>query len=258
MAKSLLIKIAYDGSIFSGMAPQLNYRTIYKAITDALEITRYQGKIWYLSRTDRGVHAVYQVISLRGADVEVVEILNRWLPKGIIAYAFTKIEGERSREYFGSKTYLYVAPYHGEEEEKLQELCQTISNREIDYKALVKSPQKYGNKTVMKLSLKCVFGKRFLFFYVKGKYFLWQQVRRLITFLKAYALGKISDEEVQEILKGRHIKRGIAPAPAEGLILWHVENKLKWKYVLPEETVKRLILEKTKTLSHLFFDKWVI
>lgn len=258
MSEKLLVRVAYNGAIFSGMAKQPNLKTIEGIISERLARYGYRKKIWYLSRTDRGVHAVYQIISIREVDRSILEAINKRLPKGIYAYSYAKTKSTKIRSLFGDKTYLYIAPNHGEDPKKLLYICSKISGKEVNYRALVKSPQRYGDKSLMKLDLKCVFGDRFIFFYVKGKYFLWQQVRRLITFLKSYSIGNLSDEAVRKILKGEFIKKGVAPAPAEGLILWNVDNDLNWKEIIRENVIRRLILEKTKLFSRLFFKKWVL
>ncbi len=258
MPEKIVIRLAYNGAIFSGMAKQPNLTTIEGVISEILAKNGYRRRIWYLSRTDRGVHAVYQVISIQNGDRNVVELINKYAPKGIYAYSYAKTRIARTRKLFGDKTYLYVAPNHGENPKKLSYLCSKISGKVLDYRALIKSPQKYRDKSVMKLDLKCILGDRYIFFYVRGKYFLWQQVRRLVTFLKSYSIGRLSDSDVRKVLKGGNIKRGIAPAPAEGLILWNVENDLDWKDVIQDDVVRRLILEKAKLFSRLFFNKWIL
>lgn len=62
--------ISYDGSKFNGYAKQPNTLTVYSSFHNALKGVGILGKSTCAGRTDKGVHALGQIISL--------DIHNRW------------------------------------------------------------------------------------------------------------------------------------------------------------------------------------
>lgn len=258
MVKNLILKVAYDGANYSGMAYQPNKKTIVGVIGAVLAKLGYRKKIWFLSRTDRGVHAVSQIVSLRSADQNIISELNEMLPEDIIVHGYTLSRASKTRELFGNKTYLYVAPFHGEDEERINRIVELIDGEEIDYVALVKSPSRALKVKKSVLNVRVERSGEFLIFHVRGKSFLWQQVRRLVTYIKSYGIGRLSHEEAIKVLEGKIPRRGIAPAPAEGLILWRVENDLRWNNIIREEVIRRLLLAKAKLYATLNYDRWVL
>ncbi len=77
--------LAYDGTHFSGFQRQLNLRTVQGAVEDALRKIGWTGRTIYAAgRTDRGVHALGQVIAFdfdwRHADAHLLRAINAGLP----------------------------------------------------------------------------------------------------------------------------------------------------------------------------------
>ena len=67
MEKNFLIKIAYDGSCFSGWQRQPDKRTVQGTLEEALKVfTGTEIKLNGTSRTDAGVHALGQCASFKG------------------------------------------------------------------------------------------------------------------------------------------------------------------------------------------------
>jgi tRNA pseudouridine38-40 synthase len=60
------LTVAYDGSIFHGFAPNPDVPTVAGALTEALEkITQSEVELVAAGRTDAGVHARGQVVSVQ-------------------------------------------------------------------------------------------------------------------------------------------------------------------------------------------------
>ena len=59
------IEISYDGSLFHGFQKQLNVRTVQSDIEDSLKLIIGDYELNYSGRTDAGVHARSQVLSLK-------------------------------------------------------------------------------------------------------------------------------------------------------------------------------------------------
>ena len=62
------IEISYDGSLFHGFQKQLNVRTVQSEIEDSLKLITDNYELNYAGRTDAGVHARSQIISLKTID----------------------------------------------------------------------------------------------------------------------------------------------------------------------------------------------
>ena len=59
------IEISYDGSPFHGFQKQLNVRTVQSEIEESLKLIIEDYELNYAGRTDAGVHARSQVLSLK-------------------------------------------------------------------------------------------------------------------------------------------------------------------------------------------------
>ncbi len=64
MSQRILLELAYEGTAFSGFAPQENASTIGGVLEEALgAIDPHKGRLTCASRTDAGVHACHQIVS---------------------------------------------------------------------------------------------------------------------------------------------------------------------------------------------------
>ncbi len=251
--------LAYDGTYYGGMAEQVNVTTVMSKIKEALGSLGYNKKrLWFMSRTDRGVHALFQILSLDVDRSFSVNAFDSLLPESLIVHSYAWVNFRQIRKRITKKTYLYIAPNFRENYSKLIEICELISSDYWDFKSLSKRSKLAVGKTEMRLKVNCDLREDFQFFYVSGKYFLWEQVRRLITLMKMYGLGKIKYDELVSVLQGNQFKRGIPPAPAEGLILWDVDIDVNWKHRVDLRILRRIFLEKVKRLAILFASKWVL
>ena len=254
----MILKVAYDGTFYGGMAKQPDLETIEGVFEKVIRDLGYREKIRFLSRTDRGVHAVSQLILLRGNDKNFVKVLSARLPFDIIIHSFS-IVSERFNLYrmARNKVYLYIAPSFDENEELIRWGCEYISSGTHDFRGLSKR-RNVIEETIMNVKIKFRSDDFFQFFYVIGKSFLWEQVRRIVTSLKYLGLKKISKGDFKHLLKGYYLKKGIPPAPAEGLILWNVEIDVDWLSIVPENFVRKYIIEVAKKNAILHANSWVI
>lgn len=63
-AQSIVLTVAYDGSRFSGIAPQTNARTVSSVLREAIvNMDPHAGNLRIASRTDAGVHARGQIVA---------------------------------------------------------------------------------------------------------------------------------------------------------------------------------------------------
>jgi tRNA pseudouridine38-40 synthase len=100
--------LAYDGSPFAGWAAQPGRRTVAGELSRALEIVlRRPVALTVAGRTDRGVHALGQVVSYDGP-LPPLRSLNAVLPREIAVLAAEEApDGFSARHDAHSRTYRY-------------------------------------------------------------------------------------------------------------------------------------------------------
>jgi len=106
--------ISYDGSVYSGMQIQPNLRTIQGEIEKGLKfLTNEDITIYSSGRTDKGVHAINQVIHFDTSSKidpnKFSQVLNNYLPNSIYVKSSTKVHNTfHSRYDVRSKEYQYI------------------------------------------------------------------------------------------------------------------------------------------------------
>lgn len=106
--------IAYDGSSFQGFQKQTNARTVEKSLSDSFMIIHKKPvKIIASGRTDRGVHALYQVCHF-DSDLDITpaslkRAINARLPKDIRILELHQVSDDFHARFSAiKKTYQYV------------------------------------------------------------------------------------------------------------------------------------------------------
>jgi tRNA pseudouridine38-40 synthase len=102
------LTVAYDGGPFAGWAAQPGLRTVCGELTQALRtVLRRDVTLAVAGRTDRGVHALGQVVSYPGP-VPALRSINAVLPREIAVIAAEEApEGFSARHDARSRTYVY-------------------------------------------------------------------------------------------------------------------------------------------------------
>ena len=113
---TLVFRVAYDGSSYSGFAEQPGQTTVAGELRRAIEtLLRRPIDLTCAGRTDAGVHAVAQFISVPVTDAELALTRRRWLramdallPKDIaINEVYKARKGFSARFDARSRTYTY-------------------------------------------------------------------------------------------------------------------------------------------------------
>jgi tRNA pseudouridine38-40 synthase len=109
--------VAYDGTDFAGFQAQPNQRTVQGSIEDALaQIASHPVRIKAAGRTDAGVHALGQVVSLSDEtlDAEIVmRAMPSLLPKDVsVIDAQSGPDDFESRRSAKSRSYVYLLWNH--------------------------------------------------------------------------------------------------------------------------------------------------
>ena len=235
------IEISYDGSLFHGFQKQLNVRTVQSEIEDSLKLITQNYELNYAGRTDAGVHARSQIISLKTIDnlePSFFNSLDSLLGDEIKIKKFQKVKNSfHPRFNAKSRVYKYFLQPNDEG---------TPYNR--NYRYLVKTPLELDKlKSIEKIFLgrknfknfsklrkgqdpfreisKSEWSKTndYFVYTIEGSSFLHNMVRAIVGCQLALQENKITKKELKESLERPKGERLNFIAPAHGLYLWKIK-----------------------------------
>jgi len=99
------LTVAYDGTDFHGWAPQPRLRTVAGDLAAALAVD--PAALTVAGRTDAGVHAEANVVSLEAPRLAPVRAVNRRLPGDIALLDAERADGFDARAQARSRSYVY-------------------------------------------------------------------------------------------------------------------------------------------------------
>jgi len=223
----IALKIAYLGCDYYGFARQPDLPTVEGELIKALtrsEIIDNPSDAGYsiAGRTDRGVHALGNVISFRTESMINVNQINDCLPASIKVLAQTSVHHGFKPRFARQRHYRYLMPKNPFEEnwdmKSMKEAAKLFIGTH-DFSNFTKRSERDPVRTVNNLEVRNQ--DHVICFDIKGESFLWNMVRKMVTAIINVGLGKI---EVRDVAKHLNPQRKvfITPAPAEGLILMDV------------------------------------
>ncbi len=239
----VLLKIAYDGTDFSGYQVQPGKRTVESELKSALySLLKEDVKLVASGRTDSGVHAIAQHVHFdtltKIPPTKIKDALNSLLPSDLRVISSKKVVDDFSARYScKQKTYRYSC-YFSKVENPLLERYKTILKYpldidkmisaskvlegEHDFKCLLKTGSSVKTTVRTIYSIKIVKRGSGLDFYVTGNGFLYNMVRIIVGTLISVGEGKLKIETISTALSNG--ERGLLgkTAPAKGLCLYKV------------------------------------
>ncbi len=237
--------VAYDGTDFHGFAQQRDQRTVAGEISGALsKVLRAEITLACAGRTDTGVHAWGQVVSLGAPDgtdpAMLVERLNRMLGSEIaIRDASLAPAGFDARHSARARTYRYTVLNRSTPDPSMArsawwvpepidihalQLAATPFIGEHDFASFCrKGPE--GSTTVRRVieSEWHDLGEGVLRYQVKATAFCWQMVRALVGTQVEAGRGRRKAGEMLSILRAKDRSAAGQLAPPQGLSLWRVD-----------------------------------
>ncbi|MGH2757889.1 MAG: tRNA pseudouridine(38-40) synthase TruA [Actinomycetota bacterium] len=246
---NLRLDIAYDGAPFHGFARQPDVRTVQGTLEDAL------AKLFGIpimtvgaGRTDAGVHALGQVVTLAGAPddldpVKVRDSLNGMLSPSIAVASCAPAHADfHARFSARSRTYVYavlegdlpdpfLAPttlYHPEplDLSSMNEAAGHLTGPQ-DFSSFGRVPEDQSAERVMyELSVRR--SGRILRVKARANAFIHQMVRSLVGTLLQVGEGRRSPEDIPGIVAARDRAAAGPVAPPQGLCLVAVEYDDGW------------------------------
>jgi len=252
------IDLQYDGSVFYGWARQPGLPTVQGALEEALR--RILGEVPVLrvaGRTDAGVHAHHQVVSMqlsRRVDcMTLARSLDALTPPemGLLNCVETPETFDARRDAL-SRTYRYfiyterfVDPFirryvwriPWKPDVGLLGALASQAEGKHDFRAFTPTETEhvFFHRTVIRCAWK--WAEPLLEFKIEANAFLRHMVRSLVGTMIGIARGGSSQESFQALLKGAPRSRAGPTAPAHGLFLWRV--KYRDTELLPGLTPRR-------------------
>jgi tRNA pseudouridine(38-40) synthase len=219
---------------YSGFSGQTHDSTdIFTRVQMALKNARLSTpSLRFASRTDRGVGAIHQVISLDTSRAPIIGEINTHLPEDIQVLGVAQVplsfdprrDAElRSYSYFLTTKAKGILPTF----QAVLAQFQGLHNFHNFAKRDPKRPHLNHIREIESTEIKSVTSSTYQI-RVSAKAFLWQQVRRIVGFLLEVIRGQRSETDMAVLLDPEsfptaHSKRKPAPAPPEYLILEHVQ-----------------------------------
>lgn len=249
---TLFFKIAYDGAAYSGFAEQPSQTTVAGEIRRALEtFLRRPVDITCAGRTDAGVHAQSQYVSVPATEAELAITRRRWvramdalLPADIaLKGVYHAPAGASARFDALSRTYVYriadrdIRPLQTRDyvwwhrfaldEVAMAEAAQHLLG-EQDFKSFCKVASAVGKPThrcVLKVGLERTeeFGEGVLAFTITGNAFLHSMVRTIVGTLVEVGMHRREPSWVREAIDACDRRAAGPTAPACGLTFLDVE-----------------------------------
>jgi tRNA pseudouridine38-40 synthase len=236
--------VAYDGTGFHGFAPQHDVRTVGGALTKALEkILRHPVELTCAGRTDAGVHAWGQVVSLEadpGVDAwRLQKSLNGILAPEVVVRSADLVGPDfDARRSAAWRTYRYTVvnrpvpdPFLARYAWCVPGSLELVGMRaaadafvgEHDFAAFCRTGPE-GSTTVRRVldSRWLDEGEGVLRYEIRAFAFCWQMVRSIVGTLVDIGTGSRRAGEVMGMLRSKDRAAAGRVAPAHGLCLWEV------------------------------------
>ncbi|MCF7833060.1 MAG: tRNA pseudouridine(38-40) synthase TruA [Candidatus Marinimicrobia bacterium] len=246
----MILHIEYDGTAYSGYQLQTDQPSIQGEIENALKkLYREAIRVHASGRTDAGVHAKYQIVhfdppcTLQNLNLKAA--LNTLLPKDIRVIN-TAIGNKDFHARFSARErqYQYIISTQNTalDRDRVWQIYQ-----ELDFDSMKKSADLFiGEHDFTSFCSvqaevdhkRCTIFKSYweqhgdrLIYRIHGNRFLHSMVRSLVGTMAEVGKGRLTVEDLKNILESEDRSSGAITAPPQGLTLMYVqyEEKINWE-----------------------------
>jgi tRNA pseudouridine38-40 synthase len=224
-------KVAYIGTNFYGFQRQPELPTVEGELLKAFKMAGVMEDIdkshyAIAGRTDRGVHALGNVVSLKMDSNATINQINYYLPSSIQIIGMAEVpEGFKPR-YAEFRHYRYVFfnnPYDNKALDlKKMQNASNILEGEHNFQNFSKRCERTPIRTVKALNISQ--NNAITVFDVVGESFLWNMVRKMVQVITLVGKGEMDENDIS-ILLNPDIPASITPVSSDGLILMDVKYK---------------------------------
>jgi tRNA pseudouridine38-40 synthase len=227
----LAFRVSYLGNSFFGSQMQAGCRTVegeFIASCQRLDLFSdwREAGLLFSGRTDRGVHALGQVVAFTtDAPDRAIQALNFRLPPDCWCTGYAKMAPDFHPRYDAkSRTYRYYFSTPPRDEPAMGLAARLlVGSHNFTNFARVRGKNPWRNI----LGITVGEEEGFTYLEVKAESFLWHQVRCIATALFQVGEGEKDETFITSLLEGE-VERALQPAPAEGLILWDTDCGIEW------------------------------
>jgi tRNA pseudouridine38-40 synthase len=238
--RNIKLKIAYDGTNYHGWQVQKNAITIQQKLQDAMEMVfKNRPDVVGCSRTDAGVHANEFVVNFKTESnipcPHLIGAINAYLPQDIGIFDCTEVDlSFHARHDAAGKEYIYKI-YNSDTRDPFlnryslfypYKLNVDLMNEAAvfllgthDYYSFCAANSKVKDTTRTLGLLNVARSDNIVILKVHGDGFLYNMVRILTGTLLYVAQGKISPQDIPEILQSKDRTKAGPTVPPNGLFL---------------------------------------
>ncbi len=222
------LKLAYLGTDFHGFQRQPGLRTVEGELLAVLQqmgvIENLEGSSYSIGgRTDRGVHALGNVVSFITRKMPIINQINDLLPKDMRVWGSAEVPSGFKARYANGRHYRYVfSPILDGETldiKKMQEAAHLMEGTH-NYMNFSRKSERNPIRKVDSVNVKLQ--NQTCLVDVVGESFLWNMVRKMVSVLMSVGRGDLEVEEVEKFFNPLYIPR-ITPMPSESLVLMDVK-----------------------------------
>lgn len=219
--RKVALKVAYIGTDFHGFQRQPDLRTVEGELISALKEANLVDNLKdcgyaIAGRTDRGVHALGNVISFQTEEDVEINYINDLLPKSIRILAIAGVPFEFKPRYAKSRHYRYtLIDGSSLDLNKIKSVAEMIEGAH-DFSNFSKRSERNPVRTIERVKISL--NEDILIIDVIGESFLWNMVRKIATSLLMVGSGDLEIKDVKKFLNPSTYA-AIAPMPPDGLIL---------------------------------------
>lgn len=241
--RNIWITVSYEGTNYAGFQRQENRMTVQEMLENTLlQLTGQKTTIYFVARTDAGVHAYGQECTFYTESTipgdRFVYAMNAFLPSDIRVLRSREMEEDFSvrRQNFG-KTYGYILS-ESREASPFMKRYLWATGKKLDISKMEAAARVIegthdftsfrGNNSVPSDPVRKVNEVRIVKkgdiyrIYVTGEGFLYHMVRNIAGALVDAGIGALTAEDISRILEMKDRKKLGMTAPAEGLALLKV------------------------------------
>jgi tRNA pseudouridine38-40 synthase len=248
MSPNYAFEIGYLGDAFAGYARQPGHPTVEGTIVEGLRtrgILASSGKVKVASRTDRGVHALGNVVSFSTprSGPAAARVLNSLHP-AIFCFGWAAVPEGFEPRHARERWYRYLEPAEGHDLDRWKRGAALFVG-EHDFASFSRrdDPPRPPRGRVSRFTVREAEGLLQLDVVAPG--FLWNQVRKMVAALSLLDTGRLSEPRIAQALRGE-ARIDLPLAPADRLVLLRVRYPFEFVPSGPKRPAQRRRLEETR------------
>ena len=238
--EALLVKIAYDGTKFHGFQYQPNLKTVQGELLRILAKLGQERCPPGASRTDRGVHALGNVVKVYLEDGDRVCRIITANCDGIVAYAYANVPKNFPVTKAKERHYRYIL-HRSQINDKFEKIIKLFEGIH-DFSQFVRGKPKNTLRRINEINITCSGDFVFVDFYAKS--FLWEMIRRIVGSALILQNEENAEEIILRALDGEEMDKKYKRTAPPNLILMDVKyEEIEFQKASLGKSVEKILLK---------------